>query len=409
LKPGSICRSHEGERLLLVEASAGGFEAARYPLDRPFRFANVAAEGLESIGEDEASARVLATRRRNEAAAGHARGKPSRPLRTAMVLCAGLGTRLRPLTLDYPKPAVPFFGAPLVRYSFALLRQAGIERVVINTHHLPEIMERTAAAEAKRLGLELSVSHEPVIQGTAGGIRDASRFLRGEPIIVLNGDAFMSLDVADLVARHQERGAVATLAVVPMPPGESFGAVEADPSGAVRRIGKPGPESTGLRPWHFVGAHVLEPEVLDRIPGGGARDINREVYPELIADGRLVQACPVALGAWADMGTPRRYLQACEELMTGLCDLSGLGADAPIDPQQARALRAAGIEGRVLVDRSAKVDPTAHIERSQIGPGATIGAGALVRRSAILPGTAVAAGEVVEDAIASGTLRLAGG
>jgi mannose-1-phosphate guanylyltransferase len=356
------------------------------------------------VGEDQASARAFNLRRRSSAAALVEAPTPVRPIRTAMVLCAGLGTRLRPLTLQYPKPAVPFFAGPLIRYSLALLANAGVERVVINTHHLPGVMEATAREEARSIGLELAVSHEPVIQGTAGGLRDARRLLGDEPLLLVNGDAFISVDLKALIGTHQARGDAATLAVAPMPPHERFGAVETTSDLAVRRIGAP--TGGGLTPWHFIGVHVLEPEVFDFIPPAGELDINHLVYPAMVAAGRPVRACPVALGAWADMGTPGRYLQACEQLMSGLCDLSPLGAHAPISDDDARRLREAGIARRVWRDPSARVAEDARLERAVIGPDAVVEGGAQVRRAAVLPDTRVRTAEVVEDAVASGELRL---
>ncbi len=366
------------------------------------------ADALEYVGRDEPAGRALALRLRADesvrAAGAEAPAAPKGSVKSAMVLCAGLGTRLRPLTNQYPKPALPFFGGPLVRYSFALLAQAGIERVVINTHHLPEVMERTARAEAQRLGLALLISHEPVIQGTAGGIRDARRHLERGPFLLVNGDAFLSLDLLRLIGAHRASGARATLAVTAMPPGERFGAVEAIASGEVRRIGKP--SESGLIAWHFLGVHVLEPEVFDFIPAQGEQDINDVVYPAMIGAGRAVRACPVRLGAWADMGTPARYLSACQDVMSGMCDLSALGSWAPISSSDAAKARTEGVKLRKHVDPTASIASGAGVERSQLGPGATIGAGASVIESAVLPNTRIAAGESVTRCIASGELRL---
>lgn len=321
LGPGAIARAaRSSDRLLLVEAAGPGrFLAAPYPLDPARPLAEVDAAALAVEGVDEASARVLSMQYRARAAAAPSRGAGA--VRTAMVLCAGLGTRLRPLTLTTPKPAVPFFGGPLVRASFALLAGAGVRRVVINTHHLPQVMAGAAEREAARLGLELFVSHEPVIQGTAGGVRGARRLLGDEPFILLNGDAFMAFDLKALVAEHQQSGSAATLAVVPMPPGESFGALEADASGAMRGVAPWGRFTAGLVPWHFIGAHVLEPSVFDAIPASGECDVHRAAYPAMIARGLRVRVCPVALGAWADLGTPGRYLKAVEDVLTGLCGI----------------------------------------------------------------------------------------
>jgi mannose-1-phosphate guanylyltransferase len=406
--PGAVCRWREAEggasRVLLVTKLGGGGMAARYPLEEPIAPISVRLEDLEPEDLDEASARVLGLRWRT--AAVEAPWGAASPVKTAMVLCAGMGLRLRPLTLVAPKPALSFFRGPLVRYSFALLKSAGVEKVVINTHHLPRIMEEVAGVEAERLGLKLHVSHERTIQGTAGAIRDARRHLCEGPFLLLNGDSFMCCDLRRLVAEHQALGSQATMAVSPMPPGETFAAVEATADRQVRRIAGIGPGGEGLTPWHFIGAHVIEPTIFDFIPASGRQDINRVVYPAMVAAGRAVQVCPLPLGAWADMGTPRRYLQACEEIMTGLCDLSALGDWGPLAAGQAEQLRKAGIEGRVVIDPSARVSEMASLQRAQVGPEAKVGR-SVVRRAAILPGSCVEDGETVQDAIALGELRVA--
>ena len=126
----------------------------------------------------------------------------------AMVLCAGLGTRLRPLTNRWPKPAMPLLAGPLFRYSLATLTRAGVTSVGINTHHLPEVMEATARREID----PLVVAHEArEIQGTGGGIRGLKDFLRDGDFVVLNGDVLFSVDLKPVIEAHQASGAAATI------------------------------------------------------------------------------------------------------------------------------------------------------------------------------------------------------
>ncbi len=333
------------------------------------------------------------------------------PVRQAMVLCAGLGVRFRPLTERLPKPAVPLFGAPLVRYSFALLKQAGVERAVINTHHLPELMRRVAEEEAARVGLSLAISHEPVLLGTGGALRSARHLLRDESLILLNGDSLLCADLSRLVALHRVSGAAATMGVAPMPPTEpgqlTFGAVEANAEGRVARISGHGPGGQSLRPWHFLGVHVIEPEVLDQIPEG-AVDINHAVYPAMIREGRRIQAAPLAVGCWADLGSPARYLDACEELLTGRCDLTHLGPHAPLTPAESLELQAEPPDARSAIDSTARICRGARVLRSHIGAHCVVGEGASVIDSAVLPGTRIAPQEELTRTIALDDLRLKG-
>src|SRR4051794_31729693 len=146
----------------------------------------------------------------------------------AMILAAGLGTRLRPLTNHWPKPALPLLGQPLFRYNLAVLKRAGLTAVGINTHHLPEVMNATAQAEANRAGVALEVTHEKEIQGTGGGIRGLQTSLRDDTFVVFNGDILFALDLPPILQAHRASGAAATMVLMPMPPGEKYAAVEMD-------------------------------------------------------------------------------------------------------------------------------------------------------------------------------------
>src|SRR6266702_2657386 len=202
-----------------------------------------------------------------------------------MVLCAGLGTRLRPLTARLPKPAVPVCGLPLVHYTLGLLAGAGVRRAVVNVHHLPGAMAAAAEESARSLGLELAVSREPVIAGTGGALREARVELSGAAaIVVVNGDILFDLDLHLALAAHRASGALATMVVMPMPAGAAYAAVELDPAGVVRRIaGRFGPGGEGLSPWHFTGVHVLAPALI----GAGAHvEAGATVGPSAVVGAR---------------------------------------------------------------------------------------------------------------------------
>ena len=338
-----------------------------------------------------------------------------------MVLCAGLGTRLRPLTARVAKPAVPVCGVPLVRFSLALLAGAGVHRAVLNVHHLPDAMAAAAAEAARTLGLELAVSREPVIAGTGGALREARPHLRGaDAILLVNGDVLFDVDLAAALADHRASGALATMVLLPMPPGVRYAAVETDAGGAVRRIaGAFGPGGEALSPWHFSGVHVLSPALLDRVPAAPfEQDINRHVYPPLMASGAVRGR--VVEGYWNDLGTPARYLEATFDVLSGRVPLARFpGADPFAGMRE--------VAPGVLAAGSARLDPSARIvgpslvgEDAMIGAGAVIGpravvgaaaqvpAGAVVREAILWEDTALAPGEELVRAIAAGTHRVSG-
>jgi mannose-1-phosphate guanylyltransferase len=308
-----------------------------------------------------------------------------------MVLCAGLGTRLRPLTGAVPKPAVPVCNVPLVAWTLALLAGAGARRAVVNVHHLPEAMSAAAARAAAALGLPLEISREPVIAGTGGALREARPLLAGaDPLVLVNGDVLFDVDLAAALAAHRASGALATMVLLPMPAGARYASVEVDRGGAVRRIaGRFGPGGEGLSPWHFSGVHVLSPGLLDHVPAEPFElDVNRGIYPPLMARG-LVRGF-VAGGYWNDLGTPARYLAANEDVLAGRVPLARFPGIAP-----------AAIGEGTTIDPAAALGPGA-----VVGAGCTVPRGAVVRRAVLWDGTALAPGERVEEAIAAGALRV---
>ena len=340
----------------------------------------------------------------------------------ALVLCAGLGTRLRPLTDRLPKPAVPLCDIPLVGWTLALLRSAGVRRAVVNTHHLARQMAETAAASARSLGMTLAISHETAIAGTGGALREARGLLEGvRPLVLVNGDVLFDLHLPAVLAAHAASGALATLVLLPMPAGAPYAAVEVDAGGVVRRIaGSFGPGGAGLTPWHFSGVHVLDPELLDHLPAEPYFcDVNRHVYPPLMEGGRI--RGHVAQGYWNDLGTPARYLEATRDVLEGRVPPGRFGGAEPLSAASmvAPGVRAAPgarvVPGARLAGPS-YLGPAARVEAgAEVGPAAVIGAGvvvpggAVVRRSVVWPGTTLAPRERVEDAVAAGELRVRAG
>jgi Nucleoside-diphosphate-sugar pyrophosphorylase involved in lipopolysaccharide biosynthesis/translation initiation factor 2B, gamma/epsilon subunits (eIF-2Bgamma/eIF-2Bepsilon) len=308
----------------------------------------------------------------------------------AFILAAGLGTRLRPLTDTYPKPAAPFLGAPLLRRTFAVLARAGVKRVALNTHHLPEHMARVAHEEGARRNLAVTTVHEPVIQGTGGGLRGLARALPGDDVVVAwNGDILFAPDLGALLEAHRGSGAEATMVLLPMPPGRSYGVVEIDGSGHVRRIGRANPASLpGCSAWHFSGVHLLSPRVFELMAPDGPEDINHDVYPRLFATGAVRGV--VADAPWSDLGSPATYLEAQSDLLLGHVP-DPLGSESPL---------AGRPETEALVEPGARVHPGANLAPDVfVAAGVEVPAGARVRRSALLAGAEVRAGESVDGEI----------
>jgi NDP-sugar pyrophosphorylase family protein len=207
-----------------------------------------------------------------------------------MILAAGFGTRLRPLTDTLPKPLAPVAGVPFLDHVLALLRRGGIREVVINLHHLGHLIEQHIG-DGARHGLAVRYSREATILDTGGGIKHAETLLGGETFVVVNGDSLLDVDLRAIADDHRAHGAIATLALRRVPDPERYGVVEVDDADRVRRIsGRPadaGPAA--LRRFMFPGLHVLEPAIFAHMPAGGAFGIVRATYPALIEQGLPVR------------------------------------------------------------------------------------------------------------------------
>ncbi len=310
---------------------------------------------------------------------------PDSPPLRAMVLAAGLGTRLRPLTNTIPKPLVPVANRPLLEYTFALLADAGIREAIVNTHHLAEVLEQ-GLRDLDASGLALHVSRERQILGTAGGLKRAENFLNAGTFLLLNGDFLVDIDLRRVLDFHRQQGAAATMVLVP---DDNSGVLGVDPDGGIRRFIQPrqDDEPADRLSCGFTGIHVLEPEVFRLIPANRPWEINRQVYPDLLARGRRLCGF-VHRGYWREAGSPAGYLAANREVVGGRA-----GAIVPRAGAGAAAPAGASCHTPILVGRGVQVGPDVEIgPETVIGPEARIGAGARIRRSVILEGTDVPAG-----------------
>lgn len=303
-----------------------------------------------------------------------------------MLLAAGLGLRLRPLTLLRAKPALPVLNRPLIHWTLDALAAAGVDEVVINLHHLPGTVT-AAVGDGSAFGLRVRWSREREILGTGGGPRRARRLLGDGPVLLVNGDVLMELDLRWLVERHRRSGARVTLGLRPNPDPERYPPVVTDRRGRVRALrGRPrGARGTASM---FASVHVLDPALLERLPPGFSDTVG-DLYPGLIAAGERIQGVRLR-GLWLDIGTPALYLEAHRRLLRR-------GAEGAVSPEA--RLGADARLRRSAVGAGASVGAAARVEDSVLWDGARVGAGARVRRSVVARGARVAAGESVEDQV----------
>jgi mannose-1-phosphate guanylyltransferase len=316
----------------------------------------------------------------------------------AVILVGGLGTRLRPITYDVPKALVPLRNRPFMGYMLDFLRNGGLDGAVLSLGYLPTpIQEYLAGFDLAGFSVDYAVEEHAL--GTAGGIKNAARFLReGGSVVAVNGDVLSGTDLKSLIERHKETDALATITLTSVEDPTAYGLVEVDHDMVVRRfIEKPAADEVTTNLVN-AGIYVLEPEVLEMIPPGREVSIEREIFPELQALGRL--RAHVSSSYWRDIGTPRSYLAACHDVLSGAvgapregfeyCDVDGSvskGKNVKLLPP-------------VSVAAGCEIDSLATIGgRSALGRGCRVGAGAVVEGSILLEGAEVEAGAVVRGSI----------
>ena len=279
----------------------------------------------------------------------------------ALVLTAGLATRLRPLSLVRAKAAVPVAGEPLAYRILRQLASAGVTDAVLNLHHLPHTLT-TLIGDGADAGVRVRYSWEVPVLGSAGGPRRALPLLGSSTFLVVNGDTLTDIDVAAVVADHRRSGALVTMAVVPNGEPAKYGGVVADADGTVTSFARRG---SADRSYHFVGVQVVEAAALASVPDATPYESVGSLYPALIAARRGSVRAFVTAGEFLDIGTPDDYLRT--------------------------SLLLAAREGRPLYGERARVHPSARVERSMLWDDVEVGDGAMLRECVVTDGVHVPA------------------
>jgi NDP-sugar pyrophosphorylase family protein len=228
----------------------------------------------------------------------------------AMILAAGRGERLRPITLTTPKPLVVVGGRPLIDYALDCVANAGIRRVVVNLHHLGHLI-REHVGDGSRFGLDVTYSEEAILQDTGGGIRDARAHLEGSTFVTLNADTIVDVDLRALASVHERHGALATMLLRKDARMKEFGIIETETDGRVGRFLGRSRDSVcePLEPFMYTGVQALDSRVFEYLDHEGPFSITKISYPAMLAAGELVRGEPFD-GAWITVGTPAELAEA---------------------------------------------------------------------------------------------------
>lgn len=313
------------------------------------------------------------------------------PVPPALVLAAGLGLRLRPLTYCRAKPAVPVAGVPLIRRILAWLQRSGVADVVLNLHHLPETLT-ALVGDGADLGLAVRYSWEPEILGTAGGPRHALALL-GPRFLIINGDTLADVDLDALVSAHSRSGAKVTLAVTANRAPDRYGGVIADPAGRVRGFTRPG--HTGPSS-HFVGVQVAEAPVFAALADGQPAATIGGLYDALLARDPEAVRIHVTAARFHDVGTADDYVRTS----VVIAETEGAGsafaaAGAGIHPS-AKLTRTI-VWDAVTIDRDSELTDCIVTDRVHVPAGSRFEREILLARSAV-PGAI--AGRRLADVVA---------
>jgi NDP-sugar pyrophosphorylase family protein len=325
----------------------------------------------------------------------------------AMILAAGFGTRLKPLTLSLPKPMFPVLNRPLLEHTLNLLKSQGIQDIIVNVHHLPEkIIEHFG--NGSDFGVRLQFSREEEILGTAGGIKKAQAFLEEETFLVINSDVLADIDLKKVLDFHKEKKSCLTLVVRKDSHPEKYKPIELADDGRITRFvdaSIKNPPATTQRVM-FTGIQIMEPEIFSRIPPGKFFGTAEDVFPKMIEKGLPVYGT-LHEKYWIDMGTRETYIQAQADALNGKLTLEASSSRNPEGPlvvppvligKNCEISQDAQVGPHTVLGDGCRIRSGAVVENSILWDGATIGSDATVQNSVIGKDATVESGTKVVDA-----------
>lgn len=323
-----------------------------------------------------------------------------------MVMAAGLGTRLRPITWEIPKPVVPVCNRPIVAHLTKLLADHGVDEVIANLHWFPDVV-KSSLGDGSKLGIDLSYAYEEELLGTAGGVRNVSEFLTGggdDVFVVLAGDALTDIDLGALVAAHRAGGGVATLAVKQVDDVSQYGVIVTDSDGRVQGFQEKPDPAEALSNLCNCMIYAFSPEIFDYFPDPDPVDFANDVFPALLSHDVPFHVHEIDT-YWNDIGTLPEYING---------NLDALGGAVAIDLEgelhEGETTLPGGVEvnGPVLIGDDVEIGEGANLVGPMvIGAGSRIGAGARLQEAVLLPGAEIAVGGILARGIAGGSERLA--
>jgi len=319
----------------------------------------------------------------------------------ALIMAAGYGTRLEPLTIAVPKPMVPIVNWPTMHHNIQLLKQHGFSQITANIHYHPEQIENYFG-DGHWLGVNLAYSYEEKLLGTAGGVRRMAEEIAGvkETFLVLSSDALTDINLKRLVDFHKSKHALVTMALSRVGDPSHFGVVVCDEQRKIVEFQEKPPAASAKSDWVNTGIYVIEPQVLQLIPPG-PYDFGKQLFPRLVAEQAAVYGYPM-LEYWSDVGNLTQYVQSNYDAMQGRVRLQIPGkkqGKATWIGEREVVDRSARFEGTVVIGDRCRVGRDVYIKDAVIGDKCIIGDNAVITGSVIWSDTVVGAGCIVDRAV----------
>jgi len=314
----------------------------------------------------------------------------------AMIMAAGVGSRLMPMTADIPKPMIPIANRPLMSNTVQVLKEHGFSSIIANLHYHSDIIS-DFFGDGRKFGVDIRYSYEEELMGTAGGVKRCEWFL-DDTFVIVSGDALTDMDLTALLKAHRAKGALASIALTEVQDVQNFGVVVTDENGLIRSFQeKPRPE-LALSRMVNTGIYVFEPEIFQQIPAGQFFDFGKQVFPHLVEIGAPFYGIHMA-NYWCDVGNIDTYRTAHADILAGRVRVQSSGKLINLENG-----------GRLLMGEGTQVGNDVSFRGSvTIGPGCRIGDDVNIRDSVIWNDTIIGNQASIHEAVIGANCQINSG
>jgi len=320
----------------------------------------------------------------------------------AIILVGGQGTRMRPLTDHLPKNIVPLCGVPFLTYPIEFLKKAGIKEIVFSLGYRPQDI-RKVYGDGRKLKVKIHYAIEKEPLGTAGAIKNAEKFVKGSPVVVLNGDILTNLPLSKMIAFHRKNKNLATLGLVPVEDPTAYGLVVLDGKSRITKfLEKPTPEEA-VTDTINAGVYVFEPGVFEFIPPGVNYSSERALFPHLLNEKKPFGGYVWRGGYWQDIGTPQKYLTTHWDVLKGVFPLH-----AAVSRRKGKVYVGKGVKvskkavvkgPSILLDGCVVADGAQILPYSVLGKNCKVGSNSRISKSVLWDGVSIGDNVRLEEVV----------